>query len=161
MLRVERLRRLAICAMASLVMIGVGSSARAQAPVKAEWQVQEIFLSYLGFTSLYSCDGMRDRVAGWIDQLGARDNRTGNHITVATEIFRCRVNHDIRAVPYWLRRQLRRERRQRGSCAACRERQPAGLFEKGAAAHPARSGHSIVLAQFALGSMVSFTAARA
>jgi len=53
------------------------SAARAESsaqPVKAVWQVQEIYLSYLGFTSKYSCDGMRDRVEGWMKQLGVHDS---------------------------------------------------------------------------------------
>jgi len=75
-------RRVAVCrraasagAMLAMVLC-VSSAARAEGsqPVKAVWQVQEIHLAYMGFTSKYSCDGMRDRVAGWMNQLGAQDS---------------------------------------------------------------------------------------
>jgi hypothetical protein len=49
-------------------------------PVKAVWQVQEIYLSYFGFTSYYSCDALRDKVQIAILQLGAYE---GSLVTAA------------------------------------------------------------------------------
>jgi hypothetical protein len=73
---IQKLRRCVTSMAALLMSLGVISATHAQEatqPVKAVWQVQEIFLSYLGFTSFYSCDGMRDRVSDWMKQIGAQD----------------------------------------------------------------------------------------
>jgi hypothetical protein len=43
-------------------------------PVKAVWQVQEIYLSYFGLTTYYSCDGLHDKVRLMISQLGANES---------------------------------------------------------------------------------------
>jgi len=74
MLRLENFIRYLSGAVAVALALGVGVLARADAvtpPVKARWQVQEIYLSYLGFTNHYSCDGMRDKVATWVKEIGA------------------------------------------------------------------------------------------
>ena len=47
-------------------------------PVKAVWQVQEIYLSYFGLTTYYSCDGLRDKVRTMITQLGAAEGSVVN-----------------------------------------------------------------------------------
>jgi hypothetical protein len=58
------------------VCVGALVQADAATPQKAKWQVQEIYLAYLGFTNHYSCDGMRDKVAIWIKEVGAHPNST-------------------------------------------------------------------------------------
>ena len=42
------------------------------ADVNAIWQVQEIHFAYQGFTTYYSCDGLRDKVRDVLLELGAR-----------------------------------------------------------------------------------------
>jgi hypothetical protein len=49
-------------------------------PIRAVWQVQELRLTYMGFTSHYSCDGMREKIARWVKQLAPHEN---SKITIA------------------------------------------------------------------------------
>ena len=44
------------------------------APMRAVWNEQEIEFTYMGFTSYYSCDGLRDKVRYLLRQLGARED---------------------------------------------------------------------------------------
>jgi hypothetical protein len=44
----------------------------APAPVNAVWVEKEIQFHYMGFTSYYSCDGLRDQVRRILEQVGAR-----------------------------------------------------------------------------------------
>src|SRR5215472_6293178 len=49
--------------------------AAAQAPIAwkpAVWTPKEVQFTYFGFTTHYSCDGLRDTVRDWLLQLGAR-----------------------------------------------------------------------------------------
>ncbi len=48
----------------------------AQAAESAAWQEQDIVLDYQGFTTHYSCDGLRDRVREVLLRLGARPDLT-------------------------------------------------------------------------------------
>ena len=56
---------------------GAGSSALAAGdPGKeaAAWVEKEVNFRYVGFTTKYSCDGLRDRMRGILLELGARDD---------------------------------------------------------------------------------------
>lgn len=55
----------------SLVVCGVVSAAES-APERASWQHHEVEFYYLGFTSLYTCDGLEDKVKLVLKQFGAR-----------------------------------------------------------------------------------------
>lgn len=56
------------------VLIGITccSIAQAEEPVRALWKSQEINFTYQGFTTKYTCDGLRDRVREILLELGAR-----------------------------------------------------------------------------------------
>jgi hypothetical protein len=66
----------------SIAMVALGSPSGAAAqdagapdakpPVNAVWVEREFQLSYMAFTSFYSCDGLRDKVAWVLKELGAR-----------------------------------------------------------------------------------------
>jgi hypothetical protein len=78
MWRMRTLRKIGVAAAVSTIAATglLASSARADEdaqPVKAVWQVQEIYLSYFGFTTFYSCDGLLDRVRAMITVLGANE----------------------------------------------------------------------------------------
>jgi hypothetical protein len=47
-------------------------AAGAATTVNAVWVDHEIHFTYMGFTSYYSCDGLRDQVTWVLEQLGAR-----------------------------------------------------------------------------------------
>jgi hypothetical protein len=47
--------------------------AHADDTVRAVWQVQDIYFPYFGFTTHYSCDGLRDKVRATLKQLGVRE----------------------------------------------------------------------------------------
>jgi hypothetical protein len=48
------------------------AAAGAQTNEPAVWKEQDLVLDYMGFTTHYSCDGLRDRVRAVLLQLGAR-----------------------------------------------------------------------------------------
>lgn len=57
--------------------LGVGSPALAAGDSGTEaaaWVQKEVNFRYVGFTTKYSCDGLRDRVRGILLKLGARDD---------------------------------------------------------------------------------------
>jgi len=58
------------------VMLGICVSAptHADEPVRAVWQVQDIYFPYFGLTTYYSCDGLRDKVRGVLKKLNVRDD---------------------------------------------------------------------------------------
>jgi len=76
---VEHRRRL-LRSLTALVLFLAGSVALAQAPTPAEstqpawgiWTPKELRFVYMGFTSYYSCDGLRDKMRAVLLQLGAR-----------------------------------------------------------------------------------------
>ena len=75
----ERLRGKAMPIVATVmlsVMLGICVSAptRADEPVRAVWQVQDIYFPYFGLTTYYSCDGLRDKVRGVLKKLDVRDD---------------------------------------------------------------------------------------
>lgn len=49
-----------------------GPAAEVPPTVNAVWVEHEVNLNYMGFTSYYSCDGLRDKVVWVLKQLGAR-----------------------------------------------------------------------------------------
>jgi len=49
-----------------------GSTADATAPVMAVWVEQDIEFTYVGFTSHYSCDGLKTKVSSILREIGAR-----------------------------------------------------------------------------------------
>ncbi|MBV8404190.1 MAG: hypothetical protein JO203_08345 [Gammaproteobacteria bacterium] len=61
-----------------LLTLSIGSAALAQAPATAPqpswgiWAPKELRFTYMGFTSHYSCDGLRDKMRAILLQLGAR-----------------------------------------------------------------------------------------
>jgi hypothetical protein len=74
------MRRTLATAFAAMIVVGSPSGAAAQEtvapeatpPVNAVWIEREIQLSYMAVTSFYSCDGLRDKVAWVLKELGAR-----------------------------------------------------------------------------------------
>ena len=58
-----------------LIVVATGCQPLAQAseaPVAAAWQRHEIEFVYMGFTTRYSCDGLRDKMKLLLRTLGAR-----------------------------------------------------------------------------------------
>ena len=70
---------IALAALSTLAPIAVvaetpatGDSANAAAPVMAVWVEQKIDFAYVGFTSHYSCDGLKSKVSSILKDIGAR-----------------------------------------------------------------------------------------
>jgi len=49
-----------------------GSAADAPAPIMAVWVEKTVEFTYVGFTSYYSCDGLRDKASRILAEIGAR-----------------------------------------------------------------------------------------
>lgn len=64
---------LAVATGAALVA-SLAARAAAPAPVEAVWQQHEMDFTYMGFTSLYSCDGLEDKLKRLLKAAGARDD---------------------------------------------------------------------------------------
>jgi len=70
--------RVPVSAVALALFLSMAPGARAQAPAQAappawaEWTPKELRFVYMGFTSHYSCDGLRDKMRSILLQLGAR-----------------------------------------------------------------------------------------
>jgi hypothetical protein len=58
--------------LACVFLAGALHAASAGAAEPAAWKDQDMVLDYMGFTTHYSCDGLRDRVRAVLLQLGAR-----------------------------------------------------------------------------------------
>jgi hypothetical protein len=58
------------CAFGLAAVLGT-AAARADDATPAVWKTQEIQFNYFGFTSTYTCDGLRDRVRAILQQVGA------------------------------------------------------------------------------------------
>jgi hypothetical protein len=56
--------------------VGLSWAAAAEDRVHAVWKSRELTFSYLGFTSHYSCEGLRDKVEQALIALGARRDLT-------------------------------------------------------------------------------------
>jgi hypothetical protein len=70
----SRIHRIAMTALLVLAAGGIAAAARGAEP--ATWKDQDLVLDYMGFTTHYSCDGLRDRVRTVLLQLGARPDLT-------------------------------------------------------------------------------------
>lgn len=74
--RIVLVPHLAICAatlsLASLALPAAAESTTASAATVAQWQPHDLTLSYSGFTTLYSCDGIEDKVRQILLTFGAR-----------------------------------------------------------------------------------------
>lgn len=69
------MNRIVACAAAALAALFVGGSVQAAAPEEqqvAVWTPKELNFTYHGFTTKYSCEGLRDRVKAILLELGAR-----------------------------------------------------------------------------------------
>jgi hypothetical protein len=74
------MKRMWLTAFIAIIVLGSTPGAMSQeagtaeaAPaVDAVWMEREILVTYMAFTSFYSCRGLRDKVAWVIEQLGAR-----------------------------------------------------------------------------------------
>jgi|SRR5579872_3027406 len=65
--------RLASVAAATTLLTAVPSLAVAQDSVSAVWVPKHVEFFYQGFTTHYSCDGLRDKVRDMLAKLGAQD----------------------------------------------------------------------------------------
>ena len=68
-----RLSRSAAAAAATTLLAAVPSLAVAQDSVSAVWVQKQVKFIYQGFTTHYSCDGLRDQVRDMLQKLGAQD----------------------------------------------------------------------------------------
>jgi len=65
-------RNVIIVLLAALAPCGAGRAAAAEPPQSAIWKTHELRLDYVGFTTRYSCEGLRDKVEQALTALGAR-----------------------------------------------------------------------------------------
>jgi hypothetical protein len=76
------MRSIRVQALISIGVLGLaltpGVRAESADTVKAVWQVQEIYFSYFGITTNYTCDGLRDKMRGFLRQLAVRDDMIVN-----------------------------------------------------------------------------------
>jgi hypothetical protein len=67
------LSRLASAAAATSLLAAMPALAVAQDSVSAVWVPKHVQFIYQGFTTRYSCDGLRDQVRTMLEKLGAKD----------------------------------------------------------------------------------------
>lgn len=68
-------RAFALAVAAGAVFAAPAVAAAAEpVPVQAVWQQHEVNFTYMGFTSLYSCDGLEDKLERLLKAAGARDD---------------------------------------------------------------------------------------
>lgn len=65
--------RLAAAAAAAALLAAVPALAAAQDSVAARWVPKQVKFVYQGFTTHFSCDGLRDEIRTMLEKLGARD----------------------------------------------------------------------------------------
>jgi hypothetical protein len=70
---VMRQFRSTLCLAVLTATAGVAAHADDSQPVNAVWKRQEIEFFYQGFTSIYTCDGIEDRVEAILRAVGAKD----------------------------------------------------------------------------------------
>ena len=69
-----RVKALSQVVVAAGVLLGtLPALAAPQAGVEAVWTPRHVTFIYQGFTTHYSCDGLREKVRGMLSSLGARD----------------------------------------------------------------------------------------
>ena len=66
------LGRMAAVAVIAALGLGAATAAQADDVVQAVWTPKKLRFTYMGFTSRYSCDGLRDKVQSILLALGAR-----------------------------------------------------------------------------------------
>jgi hypothetical protein len=74
MWRMQTLRASGAALVLGMAASSIAHSDEVAPPVKAVWQVQEIFLSYVGYTTFYSCDSFKDKVRSMVETLGAHES---------------------------------------------------------------------------------------
>lgn len=70
---VRLVSRLTATAAAMALLAAIPALAVAQDSVSAVWATKDVHFIYQGFTTRYSCDGLRDQVRAMLEKLGARD----------------------------------------------------------------------------------------
>lgn len=65
--------RSARTALAMLCALGAGAAV-ADEPVLASWQARQVEFTYVGFTTHYTCDGLRGKVKNLMRHVGVRDD---------------------------------------------------------------------------------------
>ena len=65
--------RLTSAAAAAALLAAVPAMAAAQDSVSAVWVPKEVKFVYQGFTTYYSCDGLREKIRSMLQKLGAQD----------------------------------------------------------------------------------------
>ena len=69
-----RLKSLSWVMVAAALLLGTPSApAAGQSGVEAVWASRAVSFVYQGFTTHYSCDGLRDKIEEMLSKLGARD----------------------------------------------------------------------------------------
>lgn len=76
LLRIAAVAWIGLMAAAATAAPAAPSAAGSSVAEGAAWAEQDLVLDYMGFTTHYSCDGLRDRVRAVLLQLGARDDLT-------------------------------------------------------------------------------------
>jgi hypothetical protein len=71
---VERIARVAAALMATALCAAAAALAAAAPGEEAAWVQKEVNFRYVGFTTKYTCDGLRDRMRRALLLLGARDD---------------------------------------------------------------------------------------
>ena len=69
----HRISRLAAAAAATTLLAAMPTLVVAQEGVSAVWVPKQVQFMYQGFTTHYSCDGLRDKIRDMLAKLGARD----------------------------------------------------------------------------------------
>ncbi|HEV2272207.1 MAG TPA: hypothetical protein VGR92_22355 [Steroidobacteraceae bacterium] len=69
----QLISRSAAAAVATTLLAAVPTLAVAQDSVSAVWVPKQVQFIYQGFTTHYSCDGLRDQVRDMLQKLGAQD----------------------------------------------------------------------------------------
>jgi hypothetical protein len=72
-MRINMFSRLAIAAVAALLLGVLPALAAAPNSVEAVWALRRVTFVYQGFTTHYSCGGLRDKIREMLSKLGARD----------------------------------------------------------------------------------------
>ena len=65
--------RMAAAAAAATLLAAAPALAAAQDSVSAVWVPKHVQFFYQGFTTHFSCDGLRDEIRGMLEKLGAKD----------------------------------------------------------------------------------------
>lgn len=65
--------RMVAAALAGALIVSLPVEAATPASVEAVWVARQVTFIYQGFTTRYSCDGLRDKIHAMLTHLGARD----------------------------------------------------------------------------------------